>query len=140
MVAVCAYALEMQRSAETAAIQGKTGAEAIYALAHACRKFAREHRQLYHLIMNTAVSCGEQLSEVSQCLVGPFMRALEYTGLTTEEKYHWQRVLRGMIHGFISQEDARFFSHLPVDAEESFRTALRCCTDGLAQAEKRHAE
>lgn len=140
MVAVCAYALQMQRDAEMHAVQGKSDTDAILALANAYRAFASEHKELYRLIMNTAVSCGEQFSEISMCIVEPFMTVLEYTTLTTHEKYHWQRILRGIIHGFVSQEDAGFFSHLPADADESFHMAIQCYMDGLAKAEKRHTQ
>ncbi len=137
MVSVCAYALQMQRETETKAIGGKTGTSAIMALADTYRSFAKEHRQLYRLIMTTAASCGEKLSEISECIVEPFFRVLEHTSLTDEEKCHWQRVLRGIVHGFVSQEDAGFFSHLPADVDESFKTAILCYIDGLAQAERR---
>lgn len=138
MVLVCARALEMQRDAEMAAIADKRGDDAILALANAYRAFANEHKALYRLIMNTAVSCGEQLTQISHCIVEPFMTVLAHTNLSEAEKYHWQRVLRGIIHGFLSQEDAGFFSHLPADVDESFRTAIQCYLDGLTQAEKRH--
>lgn len=137
MAEVCVYALQLQRRSELAAIEGKSGAEAIRALANAYRTFAKEHRRLYRLMMHTAASCGEQLDEVSQCIVEPFMKALEYAALNEHEKCHWQRVLRGIVHGFVSQEDAGFFSHLPVNVDESFQTAIQCYMDGPAQAEKR---
>lgn len=140
MVAVCAYALQMQRKSEMNAIEGKTGNEAIMALANAYRIFAKEHPHLYRLIIHTAASCGEQLSEISRCIVEPFMKVLEHTSLTDNEKYHWQRVLRGILHGFASQEDAGFFSHLPADVNESFQTAIQCYMDGLVQAERRQVE
>lgn len=139
MVGVCARALQMQRDMEMEAIAEKRYSEAIRALADAYRAFAKKHRELYRLIMNTAVSSGDQLNEISQCIVEPFMSVLAHTALRDEEKYHWQRILRGIVHGFVSQEDAGFFSHLPADVDESFRTAIQCYMDGLAQAEKRHA-
>lgn len=137
LLAVCAYALRAQREAELAAIHGRTGTAAIAALADAYRQFARTHRELYRLIISTAAACGEQLGEAEQCIVEPFMAVLEHTALSEEEKIHWQRVLRGIVHGFVSQEDAGFFSHLPADVDESFHTAIQCCIDGLAQAERR---
>lgn len=137
MVEVCSHALRLQLACELKAIEGKEGAKAIAALANAYRRFAGEHRELYRLIIKTAVSCGEQMSEVSQCIVGPFLKLLERTSLTQTEKIHWQRVLRGIVHGFVSQEDAGFFSHLPADVDESFQTAVQCFIDGLAQAEGR---
>lgn len=138
MVGVCAYALQMQREHEMNAVEGKSHNDAIIALADAYRVFAKEHRELYRLIMNTAVSCGDQLNEVSMCIVEPFMTVLEDTNLSDTEKYHWQRVLRGIVHGFVSQEDAGFFSHIPADVDESFRTAIQCYIDGLTEAGKRH--
>ncbi len=137
MVEVCAYALEMQREAEMNAIHMKTGTAAITALAEAYRKFAREHRELYRLIMHTAVKCSENMYEISRCIVEPFLNVLEHTAFTYTEKIHWQRVLRGIVHGFVSQEDAGFFSHLPANVDDSFNAAIGCYIDGLAQAEKR---
>lgn len=137
MTAVCAYALRLQCAEELAAIEGRSGTDAIAALAEAYRRFAVEHRELYRLILSTAASCGERLGEASECIAGPFLRVLEHTSLTQTECYHWQRVLRAIVHGFVSQEDAGFFSHLPAQTEESFQTAIRCYIDGLARAEER---
>lgn len=136
-IEICAYALEMQCDAEMKAIDGKIGAEAIIELANAYRHFAKEHACLYRLIINTAASCGDSLSEISQCIVVPFLKVLENSALTYEDKCHWQRVLRGIVHGFVSQEDAGFFSHLPADVNYSFQTAIQCYIDGLTEAEKR---
>lgn len=137
MAAVCARALQMQCQQEMAAIEAKTGTAAITALAHAYRQFAKEHRQLYRLIMSTAAVCGEQLREISDYMVVPFRSVLANTVLDDDEKDHWQRVLRGIVHGFVSQEDAGFFSHLSASADDSFQTAIGCYIDGLEQAEKR---
>lgn len=134
----CAFALRMQREAELNAIEGKRGAAAIFALSDAYRRFAKEHRQLYRLIMNTAASCGEQIAEIQRCIVDPFLQVLEETSFTEEEKIHWQRVLRGIVHGFAAQEDAGFFAHFPVDVDESFQMAIQCYIDGLTEAEKRN--
>lgn len=134
---VCAYALRLQRESELRAIEAHPGAEGIWALANAYRAFAKEHRELYRLTMRMAASCGERLGEVSRCIVEPFLRALDHTRLTEDEKAYWQRVLRGILHGFAAQEDAGFFSHLPQDADASFCVAIQCYIDGLQQAEKR---
>lgn len=137
MTEVCAYAMKCQRDAQMEAIRGKTGTQAIFALAQACRGFAREHRALYWLIMTTAASQGERLGERANNLVAPFLQVLENSGLTEAEKIHWQRVLRALIHGFVAQEEAGFFSHMPASGEESFRIAIACYAQGLAQAERR---
>lgn len=137
---VCAYVLRLQREMEVRAIAGKQGGEGIMALANAYRRFAKENQAWYRLILQTAASGGEQIGEIAQCIVEPFFAVLEHTSLTETEKIHWQRVLRGMVHGFVSQEEAGFFSHLPADADESFQTAIQCYLDGLMQAEARKKE
>lgn len=134
---VCVYALHLQRDAELAAIAGKTGPEAIYALADAYRSFAKAHRALYQHIISTAADCGEQLREVSQYMVEPFLTVLQDTALSDEERLHWQRVLRALLHGFAAQEQAGLLSHLPAQVDESFHTAIGCYIDGLRQAERR---
>lgn len=137
LIDVCLYALKKQSAAQLKAIEGKTGSDAIIALANAYRLFAKEHKHLYRLIINTAVSYGEKFSEISKYIVEPFFNVLEYTSLTEKEKIHWQRILRGIINGFISQEDAGFFSHFPADVNESFEIAIKCYIIGLKEAENR---
>lgn len=137
MAEVFVYALKMQWEAEMCAIETQIGAQAIQALAFASRRFSKEHRALYRLIANTASLCGNRSDEISRYIPEPFMRALDCTSLTDTEKIHWQRVLRGMIHGFAAQEDAGFFAHLPEDVDQSFQTAIQCYIDGLTQAEMR---
>lgn len=140
MVEVCARALQLQRDTQMRAITGKSHNEAIFALANAYRVFAREHKELYRLTMNTAVSNSEQISTISGCIIEPYLQVLQDTSLSDSEKTHWQRVFRGIVHGFVSQEEAGFFSHLPADVEESFHIAIQCYLDGLEQAEKRHTK
>lgn len=139
LVDVCAHALHLQLQTALRAIDGKTGQEAIFALANACRRFARTtHRELYRLILRTAV-CDDPMTDASRCIVEPFMQVLKPYHLPEEAAVHWQRILRALIHGFVAQEEAGFFSHLPGDAEQSFQVALQCYIDGLTQAEKRYA-
>lgn len=137
-VDVCAYALRLQCDIEMNAIEGKQGKDAIFALAQAYRSFAKEHMELYRLIMNTAPSCGEGLADISFCIVEPFLKVLSDSSLSENEKLHWQRVLRALIHGFISEEDAGFFSHLPANVDDSFQVAIQCYIDGLSLAERRN--
>lgn len=139
-VEVCDYALNMLRQTLTDAIDGKTGNEAIFALAYSYRTFAKEHKELYRLITDTAVceaKNNEKLNKSSYNMIQPFLKVLENYNLTTQEKNHWQRILRAIIHGFVTQEEAGFFSHLSENADDSFHIAIICYTDGLTQAEKR---
>lgn len=133
---VCAYAMKMQWDTEMHAIEGLTGIAAISALAASYRSFAKDHPHLYRLIVHTAAH-QDGLTDALKYTVEPFLQVLSDTHLTKSEKVHWQRVLRGIVHGFVSQEEAGFFAHLPEDVETSFQTAIQCYIDGLKQAETR---
>ena len=54
-------ALNDQKAAQLAAIQGKTGDSAVFALADSYRAFAKAHAALYQLIMQMPMSKGETL-------------------------------------------------------------------------------
>lgn len=128
---VCAYGLRAQRDALLRATEGAEGADGIRRLSAAYRSFAGEHRRLYRLMIATAARCDESLGDTLQCIVEPFWRVLDGAGLTEAQKTHWQRVLRGLLHGFVSAEDAGFFAHLPEGADASFEVAVQCYIDGL---------
>lgn len=137
LIDVSTYALNKQYEYELGAISDKHGAAAIAALSEAYRRFAEEHIALYRLVMRIAPSCGDKLAKTSEYIVTPFFRALDTSPLPEEEKVHWVRTLRAIIHGFVSQEDAGFFAHLDKSADESFSVAVQCYVDGLEQAERR---
>lgn len=44
---------------------------------------------------------------------------------------HGQRILRSVMHGFIDQEEAGFFSREPVSVEESYQAAIQCFLLGV---------
>ena len=119
---------------EKEAIAGKNGQKALFALAQAYRLFAREHYQLYRLIMAFPRWDNPMLEQEAGEIVSPILQVLSDYGLTDEQQYHWQRVLRAEMAGFAFHEQAGGFSHFPVDPEESFRIAIQCLSDGLCRA------
>ena len=116
---------------ENRAIQGKRGEEALFALAEAYRVFAREHGQLYRVILEVARLDGQGLPREADAMMEPILRVLSDYRLSAVQQYHWQRVLRGVMVGFAVHERAGGFSRLPVDENESYRIAIRCIADGL---------
>lgn len=44
----------------------------------------------------------------------------------------------GVMHCFVSQEASGYFSHYPVDLEESYRLAIGCVIDGLHKEAEQH--
>lgn len=128
-------ALREQRAYQLAAIGGKHRDAAVMGLADAYRRHAKEHRALYRFIMKMPVGTDEALKQAAAMVTEPAMQVLADYALTEEQKMHWQRVLRGLMHGFISQEENGYFSHYPVDVEESYQLAVRCLIDGLHREE-----
>lgn len=128
--------LEDQKGFLLDSICGKHRDEAVWALAYASVRFAKEHREFYKLIMQMPAGTNETLRTAAEAVTEPFMQVLSEYKLTDEQKMHWQRVLRGIIHGFISQEQCGYFSHYSVDLKTSYDIAIQCFIDGLHHAEE----
>lgn len=128
-------ALEQQWAFQMKAIAGKSRDEAVQALADAYREFAKNHRNLYQFIMKMPVGGNDALKQAASMVTEPTMRVLADYALGEEQRMHWQRVLRAMMHGFIAQEEGGYFAHYPVELEKSYRLAVRCVVDGLHREE-----
>ncbi len=124
-------ALNDQKAAQLAAIEGKSGDAAIFALAESYRAFAKAHAALYQLIMQMPMGKDKTLRAAAAMTAEPSMQILRDYSIPEERRMHWQRVLRGVMHGFVSQEASGYFSHYPVDLGESYRLAIGCVVDGL---------
>lgn len=129
-------ALNEQKAYLLGAIGEKRGDEAVEAVAEAYHQFAFRHRELYRLIMQMPSGNNEALKEAAAMTAEPFMNVLSDYHIPDDRKMHWQRVLRGMMHGFISEEQSGYFSHYPVAVHESYQIAIRCVVDGLHKEER----
>lgn len=127
--------LKQQRDCLLEAIGEKHGDSAVTALAESYRRFALDHTELYRLIMQMPSGNDEVLKEAAAMTAEPFMRVLDDYSLSDECKMHCQRMLRAMMHGFVSEELSGYFSHYPVSADESYRLSVACVIDGLHKKE-----
>ena len=127
--------LKQQRDCLLGAIGEKHGDSAVTALAESYRRFALDHTELYRLIMQMPSGNDEVLKEAAAMTAEPFMRVLDDYSLSDECKMHCQRMLRAMMHGFVSEELSGYFSHYPVSADESYRLSVACVIDGLHKKE-----
>ncbi len=117
--------------AEQQAIAGKKGDDALFAIAQAYRSFALEHRELYHVVMGLQKHQNKVLELAAGQITEPILQVLAGYCLDQVQQIHWQRVLRAMMHGFVSHEEAGGFSHFPVNREESYHIAIQCVADAL---------
>lgn len=131
------YVLRLQKQTQMDAIDGKEMDGAVYALADSYRQFAREHRELYKVIMRMPKVPNTILQHAASQIIDPIMQVLSNYDIDEQATMHWQRILRSIMHGFISQEEAGFFSHFNIDEDDSYRMAIQCFLDGLHAEEKR---
>mgnify|MGYP001288864288 FL=1 len=124
-------AVRQMVSSEKEAIEGKTGDEALFALASAYRKFAKEHYELYLLIMNIPKGKNPVLELAAEDIVQPIMEVLGSYKIDRETQLHYQRAVRSMMHGFVAHEEYGAFSHYPVDRDKSFEISIGLIAESL---------
>lgn len=117
-------AIEELVAVQEAALEGKPRQEAIWSLATAYLDFALQKPEVYKIIMLLPAMDSDIITRLRPKIVEPAIRAVSLYQLNEEQKMHWQRVLRGTMHGFASEEDAGYFSHFAVDVNESYRLAI----------------
>lgn len=132
--AVARCAIVQLAAAEERSIEGKTGREALFALAEAYRSFARERKNLHRVIMRLPRLHNDELSSEAGEIIRPIRRVLESYGLSTEQQYHWQRMLRAVMFGFAAHESNGAFTQFPANVDESYALAIQCIDDGLRRA------
>ncbi|MCC7447363.1 MAG: TetR/AcrR family transcriptional regulator [Anaerolineae bacterium] len=114
------------------AIMGKAGDDAVLALADAYRAFAAEHPGLYAATVQAADPADTVLNNAQTAVVAVAMRALSAYHLTHEDAVHVIRMLRSVVHGFVTLEHAGGFG-MPVDLDRSYNGLLRLLLVGLKQ-------
>ena len=129
-------AIRRLSAALTAALNGRTREDAVFALADAYRLFVQTSPGLYQLILRIPMSGNGMLTAALPEMIRPIFSLLSQFDLTEEEKNHWQRVLRAVMHGFSTQELWGYFSHTPTDRDETYRLAVRTVLTGILSAEE----
>lgn len=130
-VDISRYAAEKLKQTQLAAIKGKCRDDALCALAAAYRNFAKEHKGLYKVTVSLSSLQEDVLIQTATAIAEPIFLVLSKYELSEEQTIHWQRILRSIIHGFLTQEEAGFFQHYPIDVEISYQAAIRCFLNGL---------
>ena len=115
-----------------AAVDGKSGQDALVALAESYREFARERPGLYPATLRAVDPDDPELVRASEELLDVVLAALEGYELHGEDALHAVRGLRSVVHGFVALEATGGFG-LPLDRDESFRRLLRAFTRGLRE-------
>ncbi|HET7037942.1 MAG TPA: WHG domain-containing protein [Thermomicrobiaceae bacterium] len=111
---------------------GKSGHEALLAIGHAYRAFARERPGLYLATLRASAPDDAAHQAASREILDVLHLVLAPYGLDPEEEVHAIRGLRSLAHGFVSLELAGAFG-LPVDPDASYYRLLAMYIQGLGQ-------
>ena len=120
---------------------GKSGAQAVLALAEAYRAYIKATPGLYLASLRASGNqpeASEDLRTAEQRLVAVCLAALAAFGLEDEDGLHAVRGLRSLVHGFATLEIAGGFG-LPLDCDESFRRLVMMFVRGLDAAGEKKA-
>ena len=91
-VGICA--VNMLTGLEEASIADKLRDEALFSLANAYRRFAREHTELYRIIMGVHTLDIPLLESEAKKIVKPILRVISDYGIEGNRQIHYQRLLR----------------------------------------------
>jgi AcrR family transcriptional regulator len=105
------------------AVMGKSGDAAIIALAYALRDFALAHPGLYEATTHAPPGPDPEWQAAGREVVDIGVRALSAYELTTNDALHAIRIVRSIVHGWVSLRNAGGFA-LPLNVEETFQHLL----------------
>ncbi|MEZ4708227.1 MAG: WHG domain-containing protein [Caldilineaceae bacterium] len=128
--AVALWGLQQMLMELRNAAVGKAGRTALIAVAHRYRAFVQAHPGVYPLTLRAPAADDAEMSAVSNDLVGLVLLLLAPFGLHDADALHEVRILRSLLHGFVSLEAAGGFG-LPLERDESFQRLINRCLDGL---------
>lgn len=124
-------AVDMLTELEEKAIIGKQKEEALFALADAYRMFAKEHTELYRIIMGVHTLNIPVLEVAAEKIAKPILRVISDYEIEADMKIHYQRVLRSVMHGFFAHENSGGFSSSSVNKDVSYQLAIDCIATQL---------
>lgn len=115
------------------AAMGRTGRDALRAIAADFRAYASAHPGLYELTTRARPD-DEEYATASMRPVEPILAILRGYDLDEEEAIHAARTLRAALHGFVSLESIGGFG-LDVDVDESFAWLVERLADALESSQ-----
>lgn len=105
------------------AVMGKAGDEAVLALAHALRGFARDRPGLYEAAQRAPDPDDPEWQAAGREVVEIMLRTLSAYALSPDEALHLVRMIRIIVHGCVVLENSGAFG-LPLEVDETFRRLL----------------
>lgn len=110
---------------------GKARDDALFALAHAYWRFARDEPGLYAASLRAARPGENDIAAAGEALLGTVLSVLAGYGVKGNDALHATRGLRAIVHGFVSLDLAGGF-RLKLDLDQSFDRLLAAFARDLA--------
>jgi AcrR family transcriptional regulator len=111
-----------------AAAAGRSGVDALRAVANGCRAYAHAHPGTY--AASQIVSGREENEAAAAAAVSVFLAVLEGYGISGEAAIHAVRAVRSALHGFVALELEGGFG-IPLSLDESYATLVDMIDAGL---------
>lgn len=116
----------------SAAAVGKSGPDAMQAIADSYRTYALKHPGRYAATVRAPIAGDVEYEQVGIDLLRVISAVLDGYRLVGDDLIHAIRGLRAVIHGFVSLEAAGGFA-MPQDLDESYRRLVQSFSLSLAR-------
>lgn len=110
-------------------VMGRSGEEALFAIATELRDYARRHPGRYQLTLDPPVPLDDEAAAVRRRANAPFRAVIRSFGLDEKSGAHVGRAVRSAIHGFVTLESMNSIGDEGTD--ESFRHMVELLSRGL---------
>jgi AcrR family transcriptional regulator len=112
---------------------GRSGADALRAIAHAYRAYALEHPGRYASTVSAPARDDAELAAAGQRAIEVVLAVLTGWGFRKDAALHRVRVVRAALHGFVAIEAEGGFG-LPLDLDQSFALTVATLIAGLERS------
>jgi AcrR family transcriptional regulator len=127
---VALVALDELAGALREAAVGRAGDDALTAIAHAYRDYARRHPGRYAATQHAAAAGDAELAAAGGAALDVVLAILRGRGLEGDDALHAARAVRSALHGFVTLEAGGGFG-IPLDLDESFERMVAALARGL---------
>jgi AcrR family transcriptional regulator len=112
---------------------GRAGDDALTAMAHAYRAYARAHPGRYAATQRAPAAGDDELATAAARAVDVLLAVLRGYDLEGDDAIHAARAVRSALHGFVALESGGGFG-IPVAVDESFDRMVAALARGLGDS------
>jgi AcrR family transcriptional regulator len=114
---------------------GRARDDALVAMAHAYRAYARAHPGRYAATQRAPAADDRELIEAAAKAVDVLLAILRGYGLEGDDAIHAARAVRSALHGFVTLEAGGGFG-IPVELDQSFERMVAAVARGLSGSDR----